>query len=94
MRVRNIAVAGLLATTLLGASALPQFVATPGFAEEASDANANSSQGSASNANARDDASAAETSLGALIEGTAEKNEVVLCQHDGNGCGEESLRCE
>lgn len=85
MRVRNIAVAGLLATTLLGASALPQFVATPGFAEEASDANANSSQGSASNANARDGASATETSLGALIEGTAEKNEVVYASMTATG---------
>lgn len=85
MRVRNIAVAGLLATTLLGASALPQFVATPGFAEEASDTNANSSQGSASNANVRDDASATETSLGALIEGTAEKNEVVYASMTATG---------
>ena len=84
MRVRNIAVAGILATTLLGASALPQFTATPGFAEEAVGASA-STASDANAAAAASEASTAEASLGALVEGTAEKNEVVYASMTATG---------
>lgn len=80
MRVRNIAVAGILATTLLGASALPQFVVTPGFAEEATGAFANSD----ANTQAQE-TSSAEAGLGALVEGSAEKNEVVYASMTATG---------
>lgn len=85
MRVRNIAIASLLATTLLGASALPQFVATPGFAEEAAGTTEKADADTSSNANAANDASSAEASLGALVEGTAEKNEVVYASMTATG---------
>lgn len=81
MKVRNVAVAGLLATTLVGASAAPHLATiAPVYADEGTNAQAQASadQIAATNGEAR-------AELGALIEGTAEKEEVIYASMTATG---------